>query len=143
VLEYTPKGRAHMRKILIVDDEPAVAALLQKAFLASGYEVRVAANGAQAMEACEAETFDLLLSDVVMPSINGHELARWFAANHPSGRTVLMSGYDLGCQKCPYSPRCKLLEKPFSPTEVVAYVRELFSGGTPTDPFPQVDGSLA
>ena len=46
------------------------------------------------MAICESERFDVILSDVVMPGRNGHELARWIAAHHPSTRTVLMSGFD-------------------------------------------------
>jgi hypothetical protein len=54
--------------------------------------------------------------------MNGHELARWVAANYPATRTVLMSGYDAGCQGCAYSPRCSLVSKPFMPREVVKVV---------------------
>jgi hypothetical protein len=55
-----------------------------------------------------------------MPDGNGHELMRWIALNLPATRTVLMSGFDVGCEKCSFSPRCKLLAKPFKPEEAVA-----------------------
>lgn len=74
------------------------------------------------MEACRNESFDVLLSDVRMPDMDGHELARWVAVNYPATRTVLMSGYDLQCQACPYSPRCSLVDKPFGAARIVEAV---------------------
>jgi hypothetical protein len=49
---------------------------------------------------------------------------RWIAVNRPSTPTVLMTGFDTGCEKCPFSPRCKLLSKPFSPEDAVTLVTE-------------------
>lgn len=111
-----------MPAILIVDDEAPIRALLSAVFVRAGYEVQVASDGTEAMAVCAARSFDVLLSDVAMPEMNGHELARWVAVNHPATRTVLMSGYDIGCQKCGYSPRCKLVTKPFLPRDVVKAV---------------------
>ncbi len=111
-----------MPKILVVDDEPAVLKFVRMIFVRAGYEVETADGAEAAMEACKAMTFDVLLTDVRMPGMNGHELARWVAVNYPATRTVLMSGFDLHCQKCPYSPRCALLNKPFRPQQVLAAV---------------------
>jgi DNA-binding NtrC family response regulator len=122
-----------MPKILIVDDEATIASLLQRAFSRQGYEVCTAADAHQAMELCKTQTFDVMLSDVVMPSLNGHELARWVARNYPAMRTILMSGYDQGCHKCAYSPRCQFVAKPFSPTDVVACVGRLLAGSREPD----------
>ena len=69
-----------MPRILIVDDEASIRALLTTAFGVAGYEVRTAPDGPEAMALCETERFDAVLSDVVMPKMNGHELARWIAA---------------------------------------------------------------
>ncbi len=114
-----------MPRILIVDDEPVIRTLLSSAFAAAGYEVRTADGSTQAIEECRTETFDVVLSDVVMPSMNGHELARWVAENYPNTATVLMSGYDLGCENCAYSPRCHLIPKPFRAHEVVKSIATL------------------
>ena len=113
-----------MDRILVVDDEPAIRLLLSRALTREGYEVRTAADGAEAISLCHSERFDLMLSDVIMPSMSGHELARWVAVHYPETRTALMSGYDLACQKCPHSPRCTLLSKPFLPKDAVSFVRE-------------------
>ncbi|MCL4402440.1 MAG: response regulator [Acidobacteria bacterium] len=111
-----------MPKILIVDDESLITTLLGRAFTAAGYEVRTAPNGPEAMRICKSESFDVVLSDIVMPTMDGHELARWVAANYTETRMVLMSGHDIGCEGCPYSPRCKMLAKPFLPKDAVAFV---------------------
>jgi DNA-binding NtrC family response regulator len=83
-----------MPRILIVDDEAAICSLLAGAFERAGYDVRTASDGPEALALCAAESFDAVLSDVVMPRMNGHELARWIVARHPQTRLVLMSGYD-------------------------------------------------
>jgi len=112
-------------RILIVDDEGAIRTLLSLAFTQSGYNVQTAADGPEAINLCRAHRFDVVLSDVIMPGMNGHDLARWIAEHCPATQTVLMSGYDLECQNCPAAPRCELLPKPFKPMEAVATVGQV------------------
>jgi DNA-binding NtrC family response regulator len=109
-------------RILIVDDEAQIRALLATAFERAGYDVRTAPDGPEAVALCNAEAFDAVLSDVVMPRMNGHDLARWISARHPQTRLVLMSGFDVGCQNCPAAPRCQFVSKPFRLGEVVSAV---------------------
>jgi len=118
------------RRILVVDDEEGIRKLLATAFQCAGYDVRVAANAQQAMAICDSESFDVLLSDVVMPGKNGHELARWIAMREPRTRTVLMSGFDDGvCQGCGIPERpCSWLQKPFLPREAITLVNGIFEG---------------
>jgi len=109
-------------RILIVDDEAAIRSLLETAFERHGYEVRTASNGAEAVDLCGIESFDAVVSDVVMPGMNGYDLARWIAQQNPQTRMVLMSGYDAGCQDCSCSPRYQFLPKPFRLHDVVSAV---------------------
>jgi hypothetical protein len=74
------------------------------------------------------QEFDAVLSDVVMPDGNGHELMRWIAVNRPEAATILMTGFDTGCERCAFSPRCKLLSKPFS-FRCFPMVRSFIFGG--------------
>ena len=117
-----------MPRILIVDDEAGIRSLLTAAFQRAGYEVRTAGGAQEAMALCAAEPFDVLLSDVLMPSHTGHDLVRWVVAQHPGIRCVLMTAFDVDCQDCPVEPRCPLLSKPFSPKAVVAMVAGLLKG---------------
>jgi DNA-binding NtrC family response regulator len=111
-------------RILIVDDEAAIRSLLAIAFEKAGYDVRTAPDGPEALALCAAESFDAVLSDVIMPRMNGHDLARCIAARHPRTRLVLMSGFDLGCQNCPSATRCQYLPKPFRLGEALSLVRK-------------------
>jgi len=69
--EPTPKPR-----ILIVDDEPSMREMLRIVLRRDGYEVTVAANGAEALDVLQRERMDLLLSDIRMPDISGVEVLR-------------------------------------------------------------------
>uniref|UniRef100_Q01TP4 Response regulator receiver protein n=1 Tax=Solibacter usitatus (strain Ellin6076) TaxID=234267 RepID=Q01TP4_SOLUE len=118
--------------ILIVDDEPQIRNLLSFTLENAGYAVTTAANGRDAIAVLAEESFDLLLSDVMMPEMNGHQLAQWVASHHPETRTALMSGYDPGCRNCAYSPRCHLIAKPFQPRQVLAFVEEVLTAPMPS-----------
>jgi two-component system cell cycle response regulator CpdR len=114
-------------KILIVDDERAIRTLLSLAFTQAGYEVRTAGDGPEAIGLCLSEQFDVVLSDVIMPRMNGHDLVQWISRRNPSTQAVLMSGFDLSCENCELAPRCKLLAKPFRPMEAVAMVGQVLA----------------
>jgi DNA-binding NtrC family response regulator len=117
-----------MPRILVVDDEAAISFLLAKVFARAGYEVRTAANALQAMMFLASESFDALLSDVHMqskPPMDGHDLARWVAKNHPRVRCVLMTALGFGCEECPFAAGCKILAKPFEPEDAVAMIEHV------------------
>jgi DNA-binding NtrC family response regulator len=115
------------RRILIVDDEAGIRKLLATAFSRAAYEVRVAADATEAMALCECGSYDVILSDIVMPGKNGHELVRWVATCHPKTRIVLMSGFnDVECPACGVPSRpFSFLPKPFRPQDVVDRIEEL------------------
>jgi two-component system, cell cycle response regulator CpdR len=116
------------RRILIVDDEPWIRKLLTTVFTKAGYDVRAAEGGSEAMAMCIAEHFDAILSEVMMPGMDGHELARWVARHQPDTPSILMSGFDpFGCESCGMSQPCLLLPKPFSPKQAIATVEEALS----------------
>jgi DNA-binding NtrC family response regulator len=116
-------------QILIVEDDQQILKLLVHTFTHAGYEVSTAATAFDAMASCAIKTFDLVLSDVDMPRMNGHELARWIAGNHPKTRCVLMSGFSTECDECPVAGRCLLLRKPFVPQVAIATVAGILSEG--------------
>ena len=82
-----------MAKILVVDDEPALLALLQDALGDWGYQVRHAGTGAAAIEMLRSELFDAALIDVRMPDMTGLDLLREIKRQDSSAEVVMMTGY--------------------------------------------------
>ncbi|HEX8984339.1 MAG TPA: response regulator [Bryobacteraceae bacterium] len=81
--------------ILLVDDEPQVVSLVREMLVRDGYTVFGAADGKEALEFVEKnETqFELLLTDIVMPGLNGRELADRLKSMRPGLRVLYMSGF--------------------------------------------------
>jgi DNA-binding NtrC family response regulator len=115
-------------RILVVDDERGIRLLLKIAFTQAGYEVDTAADAMEAMALCGSQSFDALISDVQMPSVNGHELVRWVAEHYPATRCVLMTAYDdVDCRDCPAKRGCRILAKPFTPKQAVSVVEQILN----------------
>ncbi len=126
-----PEGKV----VLIVEDEDAVRVFGARALKAKGYSVLEAANGEQAVAllADHAEV-DVLVSDMVMPGMDGATLARRVRESYPSIRVVLMSGYseDIASDDLADSPDILFLAKPFSLDALAAKVAEALEGKAKT-----------
>jgi PAS domain S-box-containing protein len=123
-------------RILLVEDEPAVLELMRRTLESYGYTVLHASAPERALRAMEEgdARVDLLLTDVVMPGINGPELAAQLRALDPALRVLFMSGYssDLVAEQGLLPAEVSLITKPFSPTALVARVREALDAPPPT-----------
>ncbi len=117
--------------ILLVEDEDGVRALARRILERQGYRVVEAATGAEALEAADGvdQPVDLLLTDMVMPGLDGRELAHQMLARQPDCRVLLMSGYaeDLVARRHLLDPGMAFLEKPFSPEELAGRVARLLA----------------
>lgn len=82
-----------MAQILVAEDEPTVRAFISRALTMSGHETTMAEDGQRALEALAEGRFDLLLSDIVMPEVDGIALALKAAQDWPDMPVLLMSGY--------------------------------------------------
>lgn len=80
-------------KILIVDDEQFVRDLLEKVLKRRGHEVVAAPDADHALAALETSTFDLLLTDVVMPGMDGFDLLRRVKSAYPEIKVIVLTGY--------------------------------------------------
>ncbi len=120
-----------MPRILVVEDQEPVRKLVSEHLRNAGHEVESVGAPEEALRLSKECPFDLVLSDVRMPEMDGHELARRMAALCPQTRVVLMSGYDLDCEMCPYSPNCKVLAKPFSAEHLSACITQTLAAPPP------------
>jgi two-component system cell cycle response regulator CpdR len=115
----------------VVDDEEQIRNLLRKLLVLAGHEVHTASDAKAAVEICAPPAcFDLVISDVVMPGMDGHELAREVAVRCPDSRVILMSAFDPGCDDCPYLDNCLRISKPFRLREVADLVRDVLAQPT-------------
>lgn len=153
----TPESKDRLRQgsetILLVEDESSVRELVRNELARIGYQVVEAKNG---VEACLAATqqschVDLLLTDVVMPGMNGRELAQHLSVIKPNLRVLFMSGYldDISVNRGMDPRRTTFLQKPFTPDVLARTVRALLdssASGTdgsqytssPSDPAPRI-----
>ena len=115
--------------ILVVEDEPAVLALSQRALETHGYVVLAASDATTALRLVERHggTIHLLLTDVVMPGMSGRDLADQLSARRPGTRVLYMSGYpgDAVVQHGELQPGAAFLQKPFSPDGLARKVRDV------------------
>jgi len=81
------------RKILVADDEPSVREFVTRALTHAGLEVTAVPDGNAALAALAAARFDLLLTDIVMPDLDGIALALKVAKDYPDTKIIMMSGY--------------------------------------------------
>jgi signal transduction histidine kinase len=112
--------------VVLVEDEDAIRRLVRLALSRCGYRVIDFPNGEAAMAFCEVadERLDLLLTDVVMPGMNGRDLAGRAVALRPSLKVLYMSGYADGAISAgEVSDPARFLWKPFTPTELARAVR--------------------
>lgn len=115
--------------ILVVEDEDIVRTLVCQILKSKGYRVLEAANGKEALLVCEehAGPIHLLVTDVVMPEMNGRELAVTLVATRPATKVLYMSGYaeDAVVSDGILKPGLAFLQKPFNPEALAWKVWEL------------------
>lgn len=114
--------------ILVVEDEAFVRKATGEALESAGYRVLAAESAVQAIKIRReySEPVNLLLADIIMPGINGHDLANDFRLLYPDVRILLMSGYAAQLTLPEISPyRKEYLAKPFSIPTLLKRVREV------------------
>ncbi|MBA4071893.1 MAG: hypothetical protein C0497_08680 [Gemmatimonas sp.] len=117
--------------ILVVEDEPAVAALVVRVLRTSGYRVLVASDGLHALGVwgVRPHPVDLVLSDVVMPRLGGVDMVRRLRSLGYQGHVLLMSGYanEALTDTTDIGDDVELLEKPFAAAELLEKVRSVLA----------------
>lgn len=117
--------------ILVVDDEPALREMTAAILTQSGYQVHTAANGRDALELLKTQTVDILFSDIIMPEMDGHELARQVQQQFPQIKIQLVSGYSQARDTEHEQDELyeKLLHKPFNSDDVLKCIKALVESG--------------
>jgi CheY-like chemotaxis protein len=116
------------KKILIVDDERLMRAVLQHNVILAGYDVIVASNGREAMQKIQEVTPDLIVVDLVMPDMNGFEMLRRIRSNKETMQTpvivvsALQSQTDI--EEAKASGADIYLTKPIKPEEFIKHVKK-------------------
>jgi signal transduction histidine kinase/CheY-like chemotaxis protein len=120
-----PTTRASSRgadaTLLLVEDDAAVRGAVSEVLRGAGYRVIAAARPSEAIEVWQRDhaTIAMLVSDVVMPEMSGHELLARLQRDRPKLRAVLMTGYDPDVAR---TPGVTCLSKPFAPEDLLAAI---------------------
>jgi two-component system cell cycle sensor histidine kinase/response regulator CckA len=119
------------RTILLVEDEKGVRVTLERALLDAGYRVITASDGDEALQVglARIDEIDLLLSDVVMPTLSGPLLSERLLAVRPDLPVILMSGYSdrLFAGDSAWTRRATFLQKPFMPEDLLERIGQLLT----------------
>ncbi len=120
-----------MVRILLAEDDDSMRAYLARALERTGYEVVAVANGADAVPLISSDQFDLLLTDIVMPEMDGIELAQHAATVAPGMRIMFITGFAAVTLKAGKAvPQAKVLSKPFHLRDLVLEIDRIFGSAT-------------
>jgi len=115
--------------ILVVDDEPALRELARQILTHFGYQVVTACSGEAALKILASQSIDLMLSDIIMPNMDGYQLSRLVAEQYPSVKIQLASGFsDNRHTESDLHLRQNMLHKPYSSKELLTSIRLLLDG---------------
>ncbi len=137
--ETPPAPRPHPgagnETVLLVEDEEPLLRVSRRILERAGYTVLAAGHPVRALELARAHpgAIDMLLTDVIMPELNGRELAIAFAESFPEARCLFMSGYpsDVIAEQGVLDERVHFLQKPFTPDQLVTAVKRVLGAAGP------------
>ena len=116
-----------MARILVADDEPSAREFVVRGLRSGGHDVEGVEDGLRALETLSERQFDLLLTDIVMPEMDGIELAQKASAIDPAIRVMFITGFAaVALQAGKTAPEAKLLSKPFHLKDLVMEVDRIF-----------------
>lgn len=116
-----------MIRILLAEDDQAMRTYLARALQNAGYDVSAVDRGTHALELLERESFDLLLSDIVMPEMDGIELAQRCNEVSPATKVMFITGFAaVTLRASREAPQARVLSKPFHLRDLVLEVQRVF-----------------
>ncbi len=113
--------------ILVVDDEPALLNMTKEVFQQKGYKVKCAENGKQALDILNNEAVDLIFCDIIMPEMDGYQLATIVRHDYPDIKIQLISGFSEKAKtdETDYISYTDILQKPYKPQTLLQRAKEL------------------
>ncbi len=116
------------KRILVVEDEPAISQVCLRVLTSEGFDVDIAVNGKVAQGMIEEKQYDLCLIDIRTPTMNGKELYQWLEEKHhqQAERVIFTTGDVMGGDTITFIEQTDrpYLPKPFTPDDLKAVVRE-------------------
>ncbi len=118
-----------LRRVLVVDDDPAVRKSFDRVLTGKGYAVITAENGEEALHKLAEEKYDLVYSDIRMPGMSGLEVAEKIRARRPWTPVVIITGYgtDIAEERAKAAGVSKFLHKPLSPAMIEDSARDVLA----------------
>lgn len=115
-------------KILVIDDEDIVRISCSRSLVPEGYELKMAKNGPDGLKMLEEEAFDLVLTDLKMPNMDGIEVLGTIKTKWPETDVVIVTGYQTveTAVKAIKLGAFDYIEKPFTPDSLIATVANVF-----------------
>lgn len=118
-----------LRRVLVVDDDPAVRKSFDRVLSGKGYAVITAENGEEALRKLNEEKYDLVYSDIRMPGMSGLEVAEKVRARRPWTPVVIITGYgtDIAEERAKAAGVSSFLHKPLSPAMIEDSARDVLA----------------
>jgi CheY-like chemotaxis protein len=131
-----------MARILLAEDDKAVQSFVSRALAHRRHSVTAVDDGLQALEALDQAGFDLLITDIVMPGLDGIALALKVARDHPNLPILMMTGYSAERQRAHNLEEliCRVITKPFSLEQICQAAEEVLAEG-PATRLPEATGA--
>ena len=113
-------------RILVIDDEEIVRISCKKCLIPEGIDVDVAANAREGIALTQTNRYDLVLTDLKMPGVDGMEFLVEMKRNQPDAKVIMITGYSTveHAVKALKLGAYNYIEKPFTPDTLIAAVRE-------------------
>ncbi len=120
---------AIQRSILVVDDDPQIRDLLERALTRAGYEVAVAADGRQAIARLEENDYDVVIADILMPERDGLEVVMFLQRERPRTPSIVISSPSnrVFLQSAELLGATRVVEKPFELDDIMKAIDEVLS----------------
>lgn len=131
-------------RILVAEDDPSVRSFVSRALSLQGHEVMAVEDGLQALEALERETFQLLVTDIVMPGLDGIALALKVGRDLPELPILMMTGFSAERQRAHNLDHliARIILKPFTLQQICKTVNDVLNDFAAGDPqSDQEDGA--